>query len=68
MPIIKFVTWIAEKILDEAERDLYDPEKIQADLVNLANQLESGEITEEEYNQEETLLIDRLEVSQEISE
>jgi len=34
----------------------------------LANQLESGEITEEEYNQEETLLLDRLEVSQEISE
>ncbi len=54
MPVIKFVTWLAGKVLDEAERELYDPENIQAELVNLSFQLEAGEITEDEYNQKET--------------
>lgn len=68
MPVLKFVTWIAGKVLDEAERELYDPEKIQAELVNLSMQLEGGEITEETYNEKESELLDRLEAAQDREE
>jgi len=65
MPVFNFITWIANKILDEANAELYDPDKIQAELINLSFQLEAGEITEKDYNQKESDLLDRLEESQE---
>jgi len=65
MPVFNFITWIGGKILDEANAELYDPDKIQAELINLSFQLEAGEITEKDYNQKESDLLDRLEESQE---
>jgi len=65
MPVFNFITWIANKILDEANAELYDPDKIQAELINISLQLEAGEITEKDYNKKEADLLDRLEESQE---
>jgi len=65
MPVFNFITWIANKILDEANAELYDPDKIQAELINISLQLEAGEITEKDYNKKESDLLDRLEESQE---
>jgi len=65
MPVFNFITWIANKILDEANAELYDPDKIQAELINISPQLEAGEITEKDYNKKESDLLDRLEESQE---
>lgn len=60
MPVIKFVKWIAEKVLEQAEKEYYDPEVIRSELVNLSEKLEAGEITDDEYKEREGELLERL--------
>lgn len=59
--ILRFVTWIAEKVRGVAENELYGEDKIKDGLLNIQLMLEIGEITEEEYNKAEGILIKRLE-------
>ena len=44
-----------------AENELYGEDKIKEELVKLQMMLETGEITEEQYNKEEDILLKRLE-------
>jgi len=63
--IIEFVKWIGEKVLDVAEKELYDPEIIQNQLMEFSEKLDAGEISLEEYEVKETDLLERLEISME---
>jgi hypothetical protein len=56
-----FVRWIAEKVRDAAETELYDPVKIREALRGLGEAFDRGEIQKEEYRRRETALLDRLE-------
>ncbi|MFG2574988.1 gas vesicle protein GvpG [Streptomyces sp. NPDC048481] len=55
--------WVIKQVLREAERIYYDPSTIRAELSRLEQQLEAGEITEEEFDRQEDELLDRLETS-----
>ncbi|MFB7455798.1 MULTISPECIES: gas vesicle protein GvpG [unclassified Streptomyces] len=53
--------WAIRQVMREAERIYYDPATVRAELARLEEQLEAGEITEEEYDRREDELLDRLE-------
>ncbi|MFE4105646.1 gas vesicle protein GvpG [Almyronema epifaneia] len=52
------VTWIAEKLLEQAEAELDDTENLQKRLLALQLSFDMGEISEEDFEaQEEELLL-----------
>ncbi|WP_367319868.1 gas vesicle protein GvpG [Streptomyces sp. HUAS ZL42] len=53
--------WVIGQVLNEAERQYYDPAVIRAELARLEEALEAGEIDEEEFDRREDELLDRLE-------
>jgi hypothetical protein len=55
--------WVIKQLVREAERIYYDPSAIRAELARLEEQLEAGEITEEEFDRMEDELLDRLEIA-----
>ncbi len=52
--------WVAEQVAEQATRELYDERTIRAQLEELEVQHERGEITTEEYDRLEEMLLDRL--------
>ncbi|WP_371525753.1 gas vesicle protein GvpG [Streptomyces sp. NBC_01283] len=54
--------WAVNQVLAEAERLYYDPATVRSELALLEQQLESGEIGEEEFDRREDELLDRLEI------
>jgi hypothetical protein len=58
---IKAINWIFQKIHELAEEELVgEAERIRDNLTDLYMLLETGQITEEEFEQQETALLDRL--------
>ena len=62
-PTAKVCKNIVEKIVDMAENELYGEDKIKTELVKLQMMLEMDEITEEQYDEAEGVLMKRLEKS-----
>lgn len=58
---LRFVDWTARQVLDAAEREYYDPSKIRQQLAALSEQVDAGELSEEEFDRIEDELLDRLE-------
>lgn len=54
------VMWLAEKLLEQAEAELYDEGKVRATLMELEMRLDLGEIDEDEYMEAEGALLERL--------
>ena len=52
--------WVAERLLEEAERELDDPKNIEAQLLEAEARYERGEISDEEYEVFEDALMRRL--------
>jgi gas vesicle protein GvpG len=57
---VRGTIWIAEQLLEEAERELSDPELIERQLDEAEAAYERGEFTEEEYAAIEEELLMRL--------
>ena len=58
---IKGINWIFKKIHELAEEELSgEADRIRESLTELYMQLETGEISEEEFEQQEAVLLDRL--------
>ena len=53
--------FIAEKILEQAEKELMNEDEVRQDLRGLYEQLESGRVSEEEFEKKEEELVKRLE-------
>jgi len=62
-PTAKICKNIVEKIADMAEGELYGEDKIKTEIVKLQMMLEMDEITEEQYDKAESILMKRLEES-----
>ena len=62
-PTVKICKNIVEKIRDMAENELYGEDKIKTEIVKLQMMLEMDEITEEQYDEAEGILMKRLEES-----
>ncbi|WP_375471837.1 gas vesicle protein GvpG [uncultured Nostoc sp.] len=60
------VTWLGEKILEQANTEIDDKENLSKQLLTLQLAFDMGEISEEEFEiQEEALLLAILEAEQE---
>lgn len=59
--IDSFLLFIAGNILEQAQRELMNEEEVRHDLRELYENLESGRITEEEFEKREEELVTRLE-------
>jgi hypothetical protein len=57
---IRGTIWIAERIQEQAEAELYDESAIQAGLLELEALRDAGEIEEDELQEAEDALIERL--------
>lgn len=57
---VRGVTWIAERVLEQAEQEYYDPAVIRRKLEEVARAREAGEIDEDEAAELEEDLITRL--------
>ena len=57
---IRATVWLAERLLDEAERELADPALIEQWLVEAEEAHERGEISDEELDAIEVELLSRL--------
>ncbi|MFD8590044.1 gas vesicle protein GvpG [Streptomyces sp. NPDC059637] len=58
---VRGVAWLAERVNDAAEHELYDPSVLRARLAALNEALDNGEIGTEEFEREEERLLDLLE-------
>ena len=57
---VRGTLWIAERLLDEAERELNDPANIERALLDAEASFERGELSAEEYEAIEDELMLRL--------
>jgi gas vesicle protein GvpG len=57
---VRGTVWIAEQLLEEAERELNDPVLIERQLDEAEAALERGELTQEEFDDLEEELLLRL--------
>ena len=57
---IQGVIWIAEKVVEQAEGELYNADRVRGQLMELELRYDLGEITEEEYLATEEALLEWL--------
>ncbi|MDP3589165.1 MAG: gas vesicle protein GvpG [Methylobacter sp.] len=58
---VKGILWVFRQIHELAEEELAgEADRIRESLTELYMQLEAGQITEEEFEQQEAVLLDRL--------
>jgi len=56
----RFVYWLGKKIFEEVEREEFDEGKLQGQLLELQMRYELGEVNDEEYSEQETAILDKL--------
>ncbi len=57
---VRGTVWIAERVLEEAERQLNDPAVIEQQLLEAEARHERGELSDDEFEQIEDELLRRL--------
>ncbi|MFH9736276.1 gas vesicle protein GvpG [Streptomyces roseolus] len=57
---VRLVTWAAQRALEQAEDEYYDPAPVYAALARLERELQEGEIDQATFDREEDVLLDRL--------
>lgn len=62
---VRGTAWIAEQLAEEAERELYDEDRIKRELLQLELDREEGRLTEPERVDKENELLGRLAVARE---
>ena len=64
---VRGVAWVGEQVAQEAERELNDETRVRRELAQLEMELELGRIDEQEFEQLEDRLLERLERSRAIA-
>ena len=57
---VRGTIWIAERLLEEAEREVDDPANIELQLEDAEARYERGQLSQDEYEQLEDELLRRL--------
>lgn len=60
---VRGVVWVAEQVADEAERQMYDEDRIRSELLQLELDFEDGLMSQEERTSREDELLERLAVA-----
>lgn len=63
---VRGVAWVAEKVAEEAELELYDENRIMRELAELEAAFGLGEISEDRFNASVDELLERLQVGREL--
>ena len=58
--MVQLVLWIAKSVAEVADRELHSEEAVQGQLLELELQHDLGEITDEQYEEAETALLERM--------
>ena len=61
---VRGVAWIAEQVMEEIDRELYDEDSIRREMLQLELDFDDGVIDEEERQAREEVLLERLAMSQ----
>ena len=61
---VKGVVWVADQVAEEADRQLYDENRIRAELLQVELDADEGKLSEEEQQRMEDELFERLAVAQ----
>ena len=61
---VRGVAWIAEQVMEEMERELYDEDNIRREMLQLELDFEDGLIDNDERQVREDALLERLAISQ----
>jgi hypothetical protein len=61
---VRAVVWVAEQVMEEMERELYDEDNIRRELIALELDFEEGLVDDEERRVREEALLERLAMSQ----
>jgi len=65
---IKGTIWVSKKLQSTAREEATDRSSIQEELLELQMRYEIGEISDEEYEQQEAQLVDKLEAVRKLEE
>jgi hypothetical protein len=60
---VRGTAWVAEQLAEEAERQLYDENRIKRELLQLELDEEEGRISEAERRNKESELLERLQIA-----
>jgi len=60
---VRGTTWVAGQLAEEADRQLYDENRIKRELVQLELDEEEGRIGEQERRNKESELLERLQIA-----
>lgn len=61
---VRGVVWVAEQVMEEMERELYDEDSIRRELLQLELDFEDGLIDDDERQVKEEELLERMAMSQ----
>ena len=61
----RMVAWIGTKLAETAKQEEFDEGALQGQLLDLQMRYELGEVSDEEYTEQETALLERLSVIRE---
>lgn len=62
----RIVYWVAKKLVEEAEKEHLDEHRVRGELLELQQRYDAAEVTEEEYDRQEKLLLERLSAIREV--
>ncbi|MDH2415875.1 gas vesicle protein GvpG [Nocardioides sp. CER19] len=57
---VRGTVWVAEQVLEQAEKEYYDPGRIKAMMEEVDRLRDAGELTDEEAVAQEDALVERL--------
>ncbi|HEY2437701.1 MAG TPA: gas vesicle protein GvpG [Solirubrobacteraceae bacterium] len=63
---VRGVAWVAEKVAEQAETELYDENRIMAELSALETARDGGEIGQEQFDSGVDQLLERLQIGREL--
>jgi hypothetical protein len=65
---VRGVAWVAEKVAEQAELELYDENRVLRELIELEAARDRGEIDEERFDVAVDQLLERLQIGRELRE
>jgi hypothetical protein len=65
---VRGVAWVAEQVAEEAEREMYDEDKIMREIAAVEMSHDAGQIDDDALAEQVDLLLERLEEGRRIRE
>lgn len=63
---VRGVAWVAEKVAEQAELELYDEQRIMRELAELEAAHDEGQLSDEDFDSGVDLLLERLQIGREL--